>query len=75
MLLGSIASSTYLLEHAIWSYNGKEPEADVDIEVFRRWVVQSNMERHMEDVRKARDANLIQERVKANEKIVFGTKL
>ncbi|KAF9444339.1 hypothetical protein P691DRAFT_807532 [Macrolepiota fuliginosa MF-IS2] len=75
LLVGSIASSVYLLEHAIWSYNQKEPEAEVDIEVFKRWIVQSGLEGNVEEVKKAKDADQALTRVKANEKIVFGTKL
>ncbi|KXN88081.1 Putative acyl-CoA dehydrogenase AidB [Leucoagaricus sp. SymC.cos] len=75
LLVGSIASSVYLLEHAIWSYNQREREADIDVDVFARWIVESGLEANVEVVRKAKDAQLVKERVKANERIVFGTKL
>ncbi|KAF7768060.1 hypothetical protein Agabi119p4_7303 [Agaricus bisporus var. burnettii] len=75
LLVGSIASSIYLLEHAIWSHTHKELEADVDIEVFNRWIVQSGLEGYTEAVKKAKDAGKAGARVKANEKIVFGAKL
>ncbi|KIK52061.1 hypothetical protein GYMLUDRAFT_208261 [Collybiopsis luxurians FD-317 M1] len=38
MFMGYMASSIYLLEHAIWSNTRGEEEYDVDAEVFRRWV-------------------------------------
>lgn len=75
MLVGSIASSIYLLEHSIWSHNQKEAEAEVDAEVFKRWVVQSGLESNVAEVKKAKDSNKVQARVKANEKIVFGARL
>ncbi|KAF5360912.1 hypothetical protein D9756_004892 [Leucocoprinus leucothites] len=75
VLVGSIASSVYLLEHAIWSYTQKETEAGLDVEVFSRWIVQSGLEGNIAEVKKAKNADLVQERVKANEKLVFGTKL
>lgn len=75
LLVGSIASSIYLLEHAIWSYSEKEPEAGLDVEVFTRWTVQSGLEGCIAEVKKAKNADLVRERVKANERLVFGTKL
>jgi hypothetical protein len=75
LLVGSIASSTYLLEHAIWSYTQKESEAELDVEVFNRWIVQSGLEANILEVSKAKDAGRTQERVKTNKKLVFGTKL
>jgi hypothetical protein len=73
LLIGSIASSIYLLEHAIWSYAQKEPEADVDIEVFNRWVVRSGLEGYVEEVKRAKGVG--KAGIEANERMVFGAKM
>ncbi|KAJ3570101.1 hypothetical protein NP233_g4628 [Leucocoprinus birnbaumii] len=75
LLVGSVTSSVYLLEHAIWSYSQKEPEAELDLEVFTRWIVQSGMQGNIAEVKNAKNAGIIQQRVKVNERLVFGTKL
>jgi hypothetical protein len=44
MVLGYVASSVYLLEHAIWSSNSElQGEGEVDVTVFIRWVLESSL--------------------------------
>lgn len=71
-LFGYVASSLYLLEHAIWSYANSEPEAQADVEVFRRWVVEGGFGGAVEEVRRTRE--MTQERVKADLDVVYGSK-
>jgi hypothetical protein len=69
MLMGFVASSTYLLEHAIWSYNHEETERDMDVEVFRRWVLEGGLVATIKDVRRTK-LN-VDQRVQSNSRIVF----
>ncbi|KAF9013268.1 acyl-CoA dehydrogenase/oxidase [Cyathus striatus] len=71
MLVGSIASSIYLLEHATWSYLTHQPEADIDIEVFKRWISEGTLWTAITDVKKVREN--IDDRVATNARIVFGS--
>lgn len=50
LLTGYIASSVFLLEHAIWSYSTEQEETVVDVEVARRWIVESGLVGIMNDV-------------------------
>ncbi|KAJ7643232.1 acyl-CoA dehydrogenase NM domain-like protein, partial [Mycena rosella] len=43
VLLGHIASSIYLLEHAIWARSHGEPSATVDWDRFLRWVEEGSL--------------------------------
>lgn len=70
MLAGAIASSVYLLEHAIWSCKTFGPTKDLDVEVFRRWVTESDLESVIQSVKRARFDS--QERIKVNSALVFG---
>lgn len=70
ILMGFLASSSYLLEHAIWSYTNGEAECDTDIEVFRRWVLEGGMVATIEDVRRAKQST--DQRVQSNSSLVFG---
>ncbi|KAF8631035.1 hypothetical protein AX15_002645 [Amanita polypyramis BW_CC] len=69
ILLGYVASSIYLLEHAIWSYSTGEPTRDVDIEVFMRWTTESGVLAAIADVKKVKQSNGSRETV--NSAIVF----
>jgi len=70
MLAGFLASSTFLLEHAIWASASGEPTCEGDIEVFRRWVVEGGMLAAIDDVRRAKqDAEV---RVTNDLRMVFG---
>lgn len=70
ILVGFIASSCYLLEHAIWSYTNGEAERDTDTEVFRRWVLEGGMVAAMDDVRRVKLST--DQRVQSNSSLVFG---
>ncbi|RPD62338.1 hypothetical protein L226DRAFT_532644 [Lentinus tigrinus ALCF2SS1-7] len=71
LLFAHIASSLNLLEHAIWAVNTGEPDSATDVEVFRRWVLESGLDVTLENVRRAKNAP--GERVQADTNIVYGT--
>ncbi len=71
ILLGHIACSVYLLEHAIWSYSTEEPTRDIDVEVFVRWTVEGGTLAAIYDVKRAKESS--GERESANSAIVFGS--
>ncbi|KAH7922943.1 hypothetical protein BV22DRAFT_1036936 [Leucogyrophana mollusca] len=73
LLLGYIASSAFLLEHAIWSWSTNNAERETDVEVFRRWVIEGGMVAVMQDVHIARGST--KERLTTNTAIVYGVKL
>ena len=70
MLMGFVASSSYLLEHATWSHINREVERDSDVEVFRRWVLEGGMVSVIEDVRRAKQR--ADQRIQSNSVLVFG---
>jgi hypothetical protein len=70
MLAGVVTSSIYLLEHAVWSFTTNEPSLEVDIEVFKRWVIESDTVSAIASVRRAKKHS--SQRVKINSTIVFG---
>ena len=71
LLIGHITSSCYLLEHLTWSYSNNEPERYVDIEVFRRWVLEGGTAAVIEDVKCVKqNAN---QRIQTDSALVFGT--
>ncbi|KAG5634790.1 hypothetical protein H0H81_000788 [Sphagnurus paluster] len=70
ILVGFVASSTYLLEHAVWAHNTSEKTREMDIEVVQRWILEGGMVSAIEDVRYARgDANV---RATKDMSLVFG---
>ncbi|KAH8104723.1 acyl-CoA dehydrogenase/oxidase [Cristinia sonorae] len=70
-LFSNIASSIYLLEHAIWAMATKQPSAETDIEVFRRWVEEGGLKESVEDVRRVlEDSN--RNRTEMDRQIVYG---
>ena len=71
-LTGFLASSVYLLEHAIWSYTSLEAERDADIEAFRRWVLEGGIVAVLEDVRQAKQTRSTNRLVQSNSMLVFG---
>lgn len=70
-LFAHVASSAYLLEHAIWAVKTSEASRDVDVEVFRRWVVEGAFDVALENVRKVKNLPA-QERVQTDADIVYG---
>ena len=73
MLTGFVASSSYLLEHAVWSHTCEEVERDTDVEVFRRWVLEGGIVAAIEDVRRVKQNT--DRRVESNSNLVFGGSL
>ncbi|KAJ7496701.1 acyl-CoA dehydrogenase NM domain-like protein [Mycena latifolia] len=43
VLLGHVASSVYLLEHAIWAQDHGEPSTKIDWDKFSRWVEEGSL--------------------------------
>jgi len=70
LLAGVVTSSIYLLEHAIWSFTANEASLEVDIEVFRRWVIEGDTVAAIASVRRAKKS--ASKRVEINSTIVFG---
>ncbi|RDB17827.1 Acyl-CoA dehydrogenase family member 11 [Hypsizygus marmoreus] len=70
MVTGYIASSAFLLEHAIWAYTVGDAARDTDIEVFSRWVLEGGTAAAIDDLRRAKEGT--EGRVKANLAMVFG---
>ncbi|TBU62249.1 acyl-CoA dehydrogenase/oxidase [Dichomitus squalens] len=66
-----VASSLYLLEQAIWAVNEGEPEAQNDVEVFRRWVLEGGLDTALENVRRTK--KLQKDRVQSDVAIVYGS--
>ncbi|EIW59446.1 uncharacterized protein TRAVEDRAFT_122464 [Trametes versicolor FP-101664 SS1] len=65
-----IASSVYLLEHAIWAAKTSEPGHEIDAEVFKRWVLEGGLDTALENVRRAKNSS--QDRMETNSAIVYG---
>lgn len=70
MLMGTIASAVYLLEHAIWAHIQREIGSDIDMEAFRRWVLEGDMETLTTDVIRAKTS--VNQRISVNSQLVFG---
>lgn len=70
LLMAHIASSLYLLEHAVWSYTVADLEWPLNIEVFRRWVEEGGLTTAIEDVKRVKGP--INDRVLADSAIVYG---
>lgn len=70
MLMGCTLSSLFFLEHATWSVNTGQPEADLDTEVFSRWVQESGLDLCLQAVRRSRLD--VQHRTSYDTAIVFG---
>ena len=69
-LLGHVASSLYLLDHAIWASSTSQPGCNADIEVFRRWVIEGGLDSALANVQRAKAVP--QERMQMDAEIVFG---
>ena len=65
-----VASSLYLLEHAVWAVNGGEPESQTDVEVFRRWVLEGGLSTAIENVRRTKNGQ--RDRIQSDTAIVYG---
>lgn len=74
-LFNSIASSLYLLEHALWAVSTGEVSAPTDVEVFTRWVDEGGLKESVSDVTRVMaetKAGRGSNREELDRKIVFG---
>ena len=74
-LFSNIASSLYLLEHALWAVSTKEGSAETDVEVFMRWVEEGGMKESVAEVARIMNEDRhgqAAKRVQSDRKIVFG---
>lgn len=74
MLVGYAASAAMLLEHAVWSYDTKTSDRDVDAEVFVRWVNEGGLSSSLREVLEI-TAGRNEERVSMNSMLAYGPKL
>ncbi|TFY78945.1 hypothetical protein EWM64_g5065, partial [Hericium alpestre] len=51
-LFSYVASSLYLLEHAVWSFVSHQAERETDVEAFIRWVEEGGLKTVQEDIKK-----------------------
>ena len=70
MLAGVVSTSIYLLEHAVWSFTTNEASLAVDIEIFKRWVIEGDTVSAIASVRRAKKHS--GQRININSTIVFG---
>lgn len=70
VLLSYIACAAYLLEHAIWAYKVNAASRRVDLDVFRRWVVEGGLNEAIVDVRRAKQAQ--PGRLREDKALVYG---
>ncbi|KAJ7503133.1 acyl-CoA dehydrogenase NM domain-like protein [Mycena galericulata] len=70
VLFGHVASSVYLLEHAIWAHTSGEPSAAVDWDRFLRWVQEGSLKAAVAAMEALGEA--IGERVESNRAHVYG---
>lgn len=70
ILTGYIASSVYLLDHAIWAHTNGEADNEIDANVFRRWVLEGGAVPAIDDLKRAKTG--ADERATSNASIVFG---
>lgn len=70
MLFAHIASSLYLLEHAIWSENSGEADAENDVEAVRRWTENGDINKTWSEVQILMEVE--QERAKSDYGLLFG---
>ncbi|KDQ62343.1 hypothetical protein JAAARDRAFT_203500 [Jaapia argillacea MUCL 33604] len=71
LLVAQIATSIYLLEHALWSFNNSEIERDVDLEVFVRWVLEGGLREIIGEVNKTKTVG--EEKMAMDNRIVYGS--
>lgn len=66
----SVSCSVYLLEHAIWSHASDEPTRDIDLEAFRRWVLEGDLQQSLAETE--RIAQRYEARALMNRELVYG---
>ncbi|KZS86942.1 hypothetical protein SISNIDRAFT_480264 [Sistotremastrum niveocremeum HHB9708] len=52
ILFGHVFAALYLLEHSVWSSVNDESEKEIDMECFRRWVVEEGLVEATEEVKR-----------------------
>jgi hypothetical protein len=73
-LLGYLASSIYLLEHAAWSAHQRpKEEHDTDVETLVKWVREGGLTKAKEDVLMIRRTDE-GERRRFNERLLYGAR-
>ncbi|KAJ8503332.1 hypothetical protein ONZ45_g10962 [Pleurotus djamor] len=55
-VIGHVASGLFLLEHSIWSTSANDESKDIDVEVFRRWIVEGGLTKALVDLAQTRSA-------------------
>ena len=70
-LFAHVASSVYLLEHAVWAVSTSEHESSTNVEVFRRWVLEGGLDATLEDVRRTKKLQV--DRARMDSQIVYGS--
>ena len=75
LLFGYVASASSLLEHALWSHETKQPEENLDIESFKRWVAEAGLVGAKEDVERVLSERDNQSRSAMDSNLLFGSKL
>ncbi|KAJ6590072.1 acyl-CoA dehydrogenase NM domain-like protein [Mycena vulgaris] len=71
VLLGHVASSVYLLEHAIWAQSNGEPSAPIDWDRFSRWTEEGGLKAAVAAVQVLDTGT--EERIKENRAHVYRT--
>lgn len=66
----SLSCGVYLLEHAIWSHHNGELTRDADLEAFRRWVLEGDLQPSLTEI--ARIARNFEARSTMNSTLVYG---
>ena len=69
-LLSHIACAAHLLEHAVWAYKVNAASRRVDLDAFRRWVVEGSLNETISDVRRAKQAQ--PGRLREDKALVYG---
>ncbi|KAJ7687739.1 hypothetical protein B0H17DRAFT_1069592 [Mycena rosella] len=67
-LFAYVASGLFLLEHAVWARAHHESSADIDRDVFERWVEEGGLKGTLEEIAGLEKG--VEERIRSNERLV-----
>jgi hypothetical protein len=75
LLFGHTNAALYLLEHAVWARQNREPDADVHRDAFSRWVVEGGVravgvQGLLDEFYRGRERGSV--RVKGDKVMIFG---
>ncbi|KAJ3550280.1 hypothetical protein NMY22_g555 [Coprinellus aureogranulatus] len=70
ILVGYLASSLSLLEHAVWSWTQRKETREVDVEVLRRWVLEDAFGAALEELKTMVESG--SEKVEFDKQIALG---